>query len=909
MLSAIAKKVFGSRNDRVVRRMRRSVERINALEDELQALDDAALAGKTTQFRERLTAGETLDDLLPEAFAVVREAARRTLGMRHFDVQLIGGMVLHDGRIAEMKTGEGKTLMSTLPAYLNALAGKGVHVVTVNEYLARRDADWMGRVYRFLGMSCGVIASGQSREEKREAYGSDITYGTNNEFGFDYLRDNMALRLEDRSQRGLHFAIVDEVDSILIDEARTPLIISGQAEQSSELYLRMNQLVPRLQRQQEDEGPGDYYVDEKARQVYLTEDGQETAERMLREAGLVAEDESLYDARNIALVHHLNAALRAHALYQKDVHYLVRDGQIVIVDEFTGRAMAGRRWSEGLHQAVEAKEGVPIQAENQTLASITFQNYFRMYDKLSGMTGTADTEAYEFQHIYGLEVVVIPTHRPMIREDHHDLVYLSQTEKYQAIVEDIKDCHQRGQPVLVGTTSIENSELISSLLRKAKIPHEVLNAKQHEREAGIIAQAGRPGAATIATNMAGRGTDIVLGGNLDAELAELEDPDEATVQRVREAWQQRHDAVIAAGGLHVIGTERHESRRVDNQLRGRSGRQGDPGSTRFYLSLEDSLLRIFASERVTMLMQRLGMQEGEAIESGMVSRVIENAQRKVEGHNFDMRKHLLEFDDVANDQRRVVYQQRDELLEAEDISETIAAMREDVVQSVISEYIAPGSIDEQWNVAGLEEALQSEFNVRLPVQQWLDDEDDLAEEGLRARILGHIVEQYEAKEREIGSEVMRQVEKSFLLQVLDSHWKDHLAAMDYLRQGIGFRGMAQRNPKQEFKREAFAMFQEMLEQLKRETIKILSHVRVRTEEEARAIEEERRRREQANLQTRHAEANSLDDGKAAAAQQQSPAAAGEQAPFVRGERKVGRNESCPCGSGRKYKHCHGKLAG
>ncbi len=910
MLSAIAKKVFGSRNDRVVRRMRRGVERINELEDGLQALDDAALAAKTESFRQRLEAGETVDDLLPEAFAVVRETARRTLGMRHFDVQLIGGMVLHDGRIAEMKTGEGKTLMSTLPAYLNALGGKGVHVVTVNEYLARRDADWMGGVYRFLGLGVGVIASGQSREEKREAYGADITYGTNNEFGFDYLRDNMALRLEDRSQRGLSFAIIDEVDSILIDEARTPLIISGQAEQSSELYQRMNQLVPRLQRQQEEEGPGDYHVDEKAKQVYLTEEGQETAEGMLREAGMVAEDESLYDARNIALVHHLNAALRARALYQKNVHYLVRDNQIVIVDEFTGRAMAGRRWSEGLHQAVEAKEGVPIQAENQTLASITFQNYFRMYDKLSGMTGTADTEAYEFQHIYGLEVVVIPTHRPMIREDHHDLVYLSQKEKYEAIVDDIKDCHERGQPVLVGTTSIENSELIATLLGEGGIPHEVLNAKQHEREAGIIAQAGRPGAATIATNMAGRGTDIVLGGNLDAELAglaELEDPDEVTVQKVREDWQGRHGIVIEAGGLHVIGTERHESRRVDNQLRGRSGRQGDPGSTRFYLSLEDSLLRIFASERVTMLMQRLGMQEGEAIESGMVSRVIENAQRKVEGHNFDMRKHLLEFDDVANDQRRVVYQQRDELLEAEEISETIAAMREDVVETVISEHITPGSIDEQWDVPGLEEAVQSELNVRVPLQQWLDDEDDLAEEGLRERILARIVEQYEEKERDIGADAMRQVEKSFLLQVLDSHWKDHLAAMDYLRQGIGFRGMAQRNPKQEFKREAFAMFQELLEQLKRETIKILSHVRVRTEEEVRAIEEERRRREQANMQARHAEANSLDDG---AARTQSPAAAGaEQAPFVRDARKVGRNEPCPCGSGRKYKHCHGKLAG
>ncbi len=908
MLNAIARKVFGSRNDRVVRRMRRNVERINALEDELQALDDAALAAKTPAFRERLAAGESLDALLPEAFAVVREAARRTLGMRPFDVQLIGGFVLHEGKIAEMKTGEGKTLMATLPAYLNALSGKGVHIVTVNDYLARRDADWMGRVFGFLGMRVGVVVPGQGREEKREAYAADITYGTNNEFGFDYLRDNMALRVEDRCQRGRNFAIIDEVDSILIDEARTPLIISGKAEQSSDLYPRMNELVPKLQRQHEPEGPGDYYLDEKARQVHLTEAGQDTAEQMLKQAGLLEEGDNLYEARNISLVHHMNAALRAHGLYQKDVHYLVRDRQIVIVDEFTGRAMPGRRWSEGLHQAIEAREGVPIQAENQTLASITFQNYFRMYAKLSGMTGTADTEAYEYQHIYGVQVVVVPTHQPMIREDHHDLVYLTQQEKYQALVDDIKDCNERGQPVLVGTTSIENSELIAGLLRKGEVPYEVLNAKQHEREAGIIAQAGRLGAVTIATNMAGRGTDIVLGGNLDAEIAELDDPDEATVQGVREAWQERHDQVIGAGGLHVIGTERHESRRVDNQLRGRSGRQGDPGSTRFYLSLEDSLLRIFASERVSMLMQRLGMEEGEAIESGMVSRVIENAQRKVEGHNFDMRKHLLEFDDVANDQRRVVYQQRDELLEAEDISETIAIMREDVVTALIGEYIPPGSIDEQWDIRGLEEALQARLNVRLPVQEWPDQEDDLAEEGVRERILQYTVDQYQAKEAEVGNDAMRQVEKSFLLQVLDSHWKDHLAAMDYLRQGIGFRGMAQRNPKQEFKREAFGMFQEMLEQLKRETIRILSHVRVRTEEEVRAIEEERRARErEKSLEMQHAQTNSLASESAGGGEAR---AGNEQAaPFVRDTRKVGRNEACPCGSGKKYKHCHGKLAG
>ncbi|WP_440997295.1 preprotein translocase subunit SecA [Arhodomonas sp. SL1] len=917
MLGAIAKKVFGSRNERVIRRMRKAVQRINALEDEVQALDDAALAARTEALRERHNAGESLDDLLPEAFATVREAAWRVLGMRHFDVQLIGGIVLHEGKIAEMKTGEGKTLVATLAAYLNALADKGVHVVTVNDYLARRDAEWMGRVYRFLGLEVGVVVPGMDPAAKREAYSADITYGTNNEFGFDYLRDNMALRLEDRVQRGRGFAIVDEVDSILIDEARTPLIISGQAEQSSELYQRIDGLVPRLTRQEEEEGPGDYSVDEKARQVYLTEEGQERAEEIFKESGLLKPEENLYDARNISLVHHLNAALRAHAVFQKDVHYLVRDGRIVIVDEFTGRAMPGRRWGDGLHQAIEAKEGVEIQAENQTLASITFQNYFRLYDKLAGMTGTADTEAFEFQHIYGLEVVVIPTNEPMVREDHHDLVYLTQQEKYDAILADIKDCHERGQPVLVGTTSIEASELLSRQLREAKIPHEVLNAKQHEREAGIIAQAGRPGAVTIATNMAGRGTDIVLGGNLDAELAELgEDADEAEKERVRADWHKRHDQVIAAGGLHVIGTERHESRRIDNQLRGRSGRQGDPGSTRFYLSLEDSLLRIFASDRVSGMMQRLGMQEGEAIESGMVSRVIENAQRKVEGHNFDMRKSLLEYDDVANDQRKVVYQQRDELLRSEDISETIDAMREDVVNTVISEHVPPGSIDEQWDIPGLEEALAAEFNVRLPVQEWLDEDDSLHEDSLRERILEAVIEAYREKEQQIGSELMRQVEQTFLLQVLDSHWKDHLAAMDHLRQGIQLRGMASRNPKQEFKREAFEMFQEMLEGIKRETIKILSHVQVRSEEEARAAEEERRAREQASMRTQHAAASALAGGAAAAAGAEGAGGAAEeetatddQGTYVREGRKVGRNEPCPCGSGRKYKHCHGKLAG
>jgi len=797
MLSAIGKKVFGSRNDRLVKKLTRQVSKINDLEPEMQALPDEAFPEQTAALRARIADGETLDAMLPEAFALVREAAQRTLGMRHFDVQMIGGMVLHQGRIAEMKTGEGKTLVATLAAYLNALPGHGVHVITVNDYLARRDSDWMGQVYRFLGLEVGVVVPGMDGPAKRAAYQADITYGTNNEFGFDYLRDNMALRAADRMQRGRFFAIVDEVDSILIDEARTPLIISGRAEQSSELYLKMNQLVPQLVAQEEEEGPGDYHLDEKARQAFLTEDGQEQAEQLLRQADMLGEDESLYDARNIAMVHHLNAALRAHTLFQRDVHYLVRDNQIVIVDEFTGRAMPGRRWSEGLHQAIEAKEGVEIQAENQTLASITFQNYFRMYEKLAGMTGTADTEAYEFQHIYGLEVAVIPTHRPMVRADHHDLVFLNQEDKYAAIIEDIKECNERGQPVLVGTTSIESSERISSALSKAKIAHEVLNAKQHEREAGIIADAGKPGAVTIATNMAGRGTDIVLGGNAEGD---------------EEGWQARHDAVIEAGGLHVIGTERHESRRIDNQLRGRSGRQGDPGSTRFFLSLDDSLLRIFASDRVSGMMQRLGMKEGEAIESGMVSRVIENAQRKVEAHNFDIRKHLLDFDDVANDQRRVIYAQRDELLESDDISGTVVDMQNDVLAALVAEHMPPGTIEDQWDVPALEEALQAQFGVSAPVAQWLEQDDELNLDGVSERLETDVAARYSAKEEEVAAigVNMREVEKSFLLQVLDNQWKEHLAAMDFLRQGIGLRGMAQRNPKQEFKKEAFEMFSEML---------------------------------------------------------------------------------------------------
>lgn len=895
MLSAIGKKVFGSRNDRLVKKLTRQVSKINDLEPEMQALPDEAFPEQTAALRARIADGETLDAMLPEAFALVREAAQRTLGMRHFDVQMIGGMVLHQGRIAEMKTGEGKTLVATLAAYLNALPGHGVHVITVNDYLARRDSDWMGQVYRFLGLEVGVVVPGMDGPAKRAAYQADITYGTNNEFGFDYLRDNMALRAADRMQRGRFFAIVDEVDSILIDEARTPLIISGRAEQSSELYLKMNQLVPQLVAQEEEEGPGDYHLDEKARQAFLTEDGQEQAEQLLRQADMLGEDESLYDARNIAMVHHLNAALRAHTLFQRDVHYLVRDNQIVIVDEFTGRAMPGRRWSEGLHQAIEAKEGVEIQAENQTLASITFQNYFRMYEKLAGMTGTADTEAYEFQHIYGLEVAVIPTHRPMVRADHHDLVFLNQEDKYAAIIEDIKECNERGQPVLVGTTSIESSERISSALSKAKIAHEVLNAKQHEREAGIIADAGKPGAVTIATNMAGRGTDIVLGGNAEGD---------------EEGWQARHDAVIEAGGLHVIGTERHESRRIDNQLRGRSGRQGDPGSTRFFLSLDDSLLRIFASDRVSGMMQRLGMKEGEAIESGMVSRVIENAQRKVEAHNFDIRKHLLDFDDVANDQRRVIYAQRDELLESDDISGTVVDMQNDVLAALVAEHMPPGTIEDQWDVPALEEALQAQFGVSAPVAQWLEQDDELNLDGVSERLETDVAARYSAKEEEVAAigVNMREVEKSFLLQVLDNQWKEHLAAMDFLRQGIGLRGMAQRNPKQEFKKEAFEMFSEMLDGIKRETIRILFNVNVRGPEDTQAAEAERAAAQARSMQFQHASSDALANDESAE-QSSSQRAGAERQPFVREQRKVGRNEPCPCGSGKKFKACHGRLDG
>ncbi|MDZ7735354.1 MAG: preprotein translocase subunit SecA [Gammaproteobacteria bacterium] len=921
MISGLLKKFVGSRNERLLKRMRKRVERINVLETDIAALDDDALRAKTEEFRGRYNSGETLDDLLSEAFAVVRETSRRILDMRHFDVQLIGGMVLHQGSIAEMRTGEGKTLVATLPAYLNALTGQGVHIITVNDYLAQRDADWMGKIYEFLGLSVGVIISGMTSEHRREAYAADITYGTNNEFGFDYLRDNMAKAAEDRVQRTLNYAIVDEVDSILIDEARTPLIISGAVDDKTDLYIKINELVPKLKRQPaydaqtEEEPPGDYSIDEKSKQVYLTEEGHEHIEQLLREAGIIEEGQSLYDAVNIGIFHHVNAALRAHALFQHDVDYIVRDNQVVIVDEFTGRTMPGRRWSDGLHQAVEAKEGVPIQSENQTLASITYQNYFRLYDKLAGMTGTADTEAYEFQTIYGLEVIVVPTHKPMIRDDRGDLVYLTAKEKFDAIIEDIKDCQQRGQPVLVGTTSIEVSEYLSGLLNKDNIRHQVLNAKFHEKEADIIAQAGRPGTVTIATNMAGRGTDIVLGGNPEAEIGELEEPDEEAVRKIREQWRLRHEQVVDAGGLHIIGTERHESRRIDNQLRGRSGRQGDPGSSRFYLSLEDNLMRIFASDRVSGWMQKMGMEEGESIEHPWVSRAIENAQRKVEAHNFDIRKHLLEFDDVANDQRKVVYEQRNELLDIDDVSDNIAAMRRDVVDSVISTYVPPGSMDEQWDISGLTEALEREFGLHLPIADWLEQDRDLNEEGLREKIHAGAVHAAEDKEQSIGPDLMRRIEKQLMLDVLDRYWMEHLAALDHLRQGINLRSYAAKNPKQEFKKDAFSLFVEMLDNIKHDVISILSRVQVRAEEDIDAAE--RRRREEAarrQVQQQHPEAPDAlhpaapaGDAVAASAAGQGGAAPAKTSPVVREGRKVGRNEPCPCGSGKKYKHCHGSL--
>jgi len=898
MVGKLVRKIFGSRNERLIKQMHRAVARINALEPEFEAFDDVQLQNKTQEFRDRLAKGESLDALLPEAFATVREAGKRVLNMRHYDVQLIGGMVLNSGKIAEMRTGEGKTLVATLAAYLNALPGKGVHVVTVNDYLAQRDADWMGKIYSFLGMSVGVILSNMPFEDKQAAYAADITYGTNNEFGFDYLRDNMAFSKGEQFQRGHAFAIVDEVDSILIDEARTPLIISGPTEGTSELYYKINTLIPQLAKQEEEDGPGDYSVDEKAKQIHLTEEGHERVEELLAKAGLLGEGETLYDVSNIGLMHHVLAGLRAHVLFQKDVDYIVQNSEIVIVDEFTGRTMSGRRWSDGLHQAVEAKEGVPIQQENQTVASITFQNYFRLYKKLSGMTGTADTEAYEFQQIYGLEVVVIPTHRPMVRDDRVDQVFLTQREKFEAIVADIKDCQKRQQPVLVGTTSIEVSEYLSNLLKKDKISHEVLNAKQHEREATIVAEAGMPGSVTIATNMAGRGTDIVLGGNLEVEIDALKEPAHDAIEKLRATWETRHQQVLEAGGLHIVGTERHESRRVDNQLRGRSGRQGDPGSSRFYLSLEDNLMRIFASERVSAIMQRLGMQEGEAIEHPWVSRAIENAQRKVEGHNFDMRKQLLEYDDVANDQRKVIYGQRDEILSADDLSETIKAIRHDVVNTIVSYHVPPQSVEEQWDIPGLVDAIEGEFGLKLPIQQWLEDDPGMDEDVLRDQVLTEITTAYNTKEQEHGAAVMRHIEKAVMLQVLDTQWRDHLALMDQLRQGIHLRGYAQKNPKQEYKRESFELFASMLDRFKHEVITVLSRVQVRSEAEIEALEAQRRQLE-SDMQFQHANASAM-QGEASQEDHGTP--------YVRDGRKVGRNEPCPCGSGKKYKHCHGRIS-
>ncbi|MGL6522041.1 preprotein translocase subunit SecA [Aeromonas dhakensis] len=904
MISTLLTKIIGSRNDRTLKALRKIVKQINAMEPQFEALSDAQLQAKTAEYRQRLEQGETLEQLLPEAFATVREASRRVFGMRHFDVQLIGGMVLNSNRIAEMKTGEGKTLTATLPAYLNALSGRGVHVVTVNDYLAKRDAEANRPLFAFLGMTVDCNVPGMDASQKRDAYAADITYGTNNEFGFDYLRDNMAFSPEQRVQRPLNYALVDEVDSVLIDEARTPLIISGPAEDSSELYIRVNKLIPLLVKQDKEDseeytGDGHYTVDEKNRQALLTENGQIFVEELLKKEGLLAEDDSLFSATNISLLHHVNAGLRAHTLFERNVDYIVQKDEIVIVDEHTGRTMPGRRWSDGLHQAVEAKEGVKIQNENQTLASITFQNYFRLYDKLAGMTGTADTEAFEFQQIYGLDTVVIPTNKPMVRKDMGDLVYLTANEKYAAIIEDIRGCVERGQPVLVGTVSIENSELLSGILTKEKIPHKVLNAKFHAMEAEIVAQAGQTGAVTIATNMAGRGTDIVLGGNWQAEIAQLENPSEEQITELKAAWQVRHDAVLAAGGLHIIGTERHESRRIDNQLRGRSGRQGDPGSSRFYLSMEDTLMRIFASDRVTGMMKKLGMEEGEAIEHPWVTKAIENAQRKVEGRNFDIRKSLLEFDDVANDQRKVVYEQRNELLDTSDISETIHVIRDDVYGAIIDEYIPPQSLEEMWDVPGLEARLKSDFALDLPLQQWLAEDDKLYEEKLRERILDEATKLYAHKEELVGKEVLRNFEKAVMLQTLDGLWKEHLAAMDHLRQGIHLRGYAQKNPKQEYKRESFDLFTQMLETLKRDVVSILSRVQVQ-ERDVEAMEEQQRQQAEAAPRTyTHATAdNQLADEEQAEA---GPVT------FVRDEQKVGRNDPCPCGSGKKYKHCHGQL--
>ncbi|MBF0220202.1 MAG: preprotein translocase subunit SecA [Gammaproteobacteria bacterium] len=902
MISNVFSKVFGSRNDRILKKIRKQIDRINQLESSMEQLSDAELRDKKGILQQRVQAGSTLDELLPEAFAIVREGAKRVFKMRHYDQQLIGAIILHQGRIAEMRTGEGKTLMATLAAYLNAMSGKGVHIITVNDYLAARDAQWMGRLYSFLGLTTGVIINGLDHDQRQQAYACDIVYGTNNEFGFDYLRDNMAFAPQERVQRELNFAVVDEVDSILIDEARTPLIISGPSDDSSDLYTKINEFVPKLTRKMDAESEsesGDFTVDEKAKAIQLTEEGHIKVEEMMVAAGLLREGDSLYDPGNISLIHHLYAALRAHVLFQKNVEYIVSNGQIVIVDEFTGRTMPGRRWSDGLHQAVEAKEHVAIQRENQTLASITFQNYFRLYQKLAGMTGTADTEAFEFQQIYHLEVVVIPTHLPMVRKDLPDQVYLTFREKFDAIVIDIRDCLARQQPVLVGTASIETSEYLSDLLTKAGIQHEVLNAKQHEREAEIVAQAGRPGAVTIATNMAGRGTDIVLGGSLDSELKEMgENATEAELNAAREAWKVRHQQVIASGGLHIIGTERHESRRVDNQLRGRSGRQGDPGSSRFYLSMEDNLMRIFASEKISGLMKKLGMEEGEPIEHPWVTRAIENAQRKVEGHNFDIRKQLLEYDDVANDQRKVIYNQRRELMAQEEITETIDAIRADVLNLVINHHIPPQSLEEQWSITSLEQQLRQEFHLDLPIAKWLDEDHTLHEEPLREKILNEMVAQYRHKESLAGITVVRHFEKAVMLQVLDNLWREHLAAMDYLRKGIHLRGYAQKNPKQEYKREAFELFTQLLDRIKHEVVRIISQVEVRAEEDVSQIEQQRRAK--IEMEYHHEAAATLE-------QPQESDNTPQQQPYVREGRKVGRNDPCPCGSGKKYKQCHGQI--
>ncbi len=924
MVAQFLTKIFGSRNQRNIKRLMKRVEVINAFEEAYQALSDDELKQKTQVFKERLSQGETLDDILPEAFAAVREASVRVMKMRHFDVQMIGGMILHEGKIAEMRTGEGKTLVATLPAYLNALTEKGVHIITVNDYLAERDAEWMRPLYEFMGLSVGVVLSGQDSEQKQQAYHCDITYGTNNEYGFDYLRDNMAFSLDDKVQRDLNFAIVDEVDSILIDEARTPLIISGPLEDSSELYKRVSKLVPKLNQQvstgegEEEvvEKAGDYVIDEKGRQVHFTEEGQLKVEELLIESGLLEEGQSLYSTQSISLLHHINAALRAHTLFKKNVDYIIQNGQVVIVDEHTGRTMPGRRWSEGLHQAVEAKEGVAIQNENQTLASITFQNYFRLYGKLAGMTGTADTEAFELQQIYGLEVLVVPTHRPTVRDDRPDLVYLTREAKYKALIEQIHECRDKGQPVLVGTASIETSELLSKALQEKHIEHKVLNAKFHEKEADIIADAGRPGIVTIATNMAGRGTDIVLGGNVKAEINDFKKSkeaaslDEASLQRridmIQSEWEERHEQVLKSGGLAILGSERHESRRIDNQLRGRSGRQGDPGLSRFFLSLDDDLMRIFAPERMINMLRRLGWEEEEAIEHKMVTRSIENAQRKVEARNFDIRKQLLEYDDVANEQRKVIYEQRYDVMARDDVSDTIHGLREDVVDNQISQFIPPQSIEEMWDIEGLEQHFKTEFNLELPVKSWLDSDDAMEEQHLREKLFEAVEADYQKKEEQVGADVLRNFEKQIMLQTLDHEWREHLSAMDHLRQGIHLRGYAQKNPKQEYKREAFELFSRMLEDIKNEVITILSRVQVRSEEEVEALEAQRRREsEQQKMTFQHQEVSGLDqDNNEGEAQQKEQEKA---APFVREGGKVGRNAPCPCGSGKKYKQCCGKL--